>query len=262
MIMSIANESDCALTNRTKQYRLTDVVCQTVERHLEACGFTQVRVSIEGGAMILRGWVDSGFEQHLASSYTRRLTGVALIDNQISVRPQPVKKSLQLIDAGFDWLTGTHIPLVGEVWKLFVWGTAILALLVLSLPEQSAEPRISAHSVAGEVILEAHPPVGAMVIFHPVAHKVPEGHVGVGTIGRDGTFKAQIFRDQPGLPIGEYVLTVHDLGFSGEDRTSRLRTAIPSRYSNAETSPLRIIVREGENQLTSQVLYKKSERKE
>ena len=78
-------------------------LCGKVQRFLGECRFDHVQVSIEGGMLTLRGWVESEFERQLAAGHIRRLTGLAMINSQLTVQRRVDPKSLGFFNRLGKW---------------------------------------------------------------------------------------------------------------------------------------------------------------
>jgi hypothetical protein len=130
-----------------------------------------------------------------------------------------------------------------------------LALCLLLSCGKGREP---VYAVRGKVLCNGQPAVHAFVIFHPVGgSEVVQRMRPYGTVGPDGTFALNTYRDGDGAPLGEYAVTIEwpsadpwnppDPGDpeSAPTGPDRLR----GRYANPDTSGLRATVTEGENEL-------------
>jgi hypothetical protein len=104
----------------------------------------------------------------------------------------------------------------------------------------------------GRVVLDGKPPVHALVVLHPLdgngRQDRPRPH---GKVAEDGTFVLTTYEPGDGAPRGEYAVTVEwwlaSKGRGGDDPPPSNR--LPARYARPQTSGLRAVVSEGENDL-------------
>jgi hypothetical protein len=129
------------------------------------------------------------------------------------------------------------------------WLNVVVIGLVPLLMTGCGESRVPVFPVAGQVTYEGEPAVGAQVVFHPVGHQLPEDEAAIGSVKEDGSFDASIYGNG-GIPAGEYAVTVQwrkmvetDGGFgTGPD-------VLPEQYGKADTTPIKVTVREEKNVL-------------
>ena len=134
---------------------------------------------------------------------------------------------------------------------------AALAVAGSPLPSLLAgrgETPVEVQPVAGTLRVAGHHAAGACLAFHPVGRGAGGLHP-VGLVEPDGTFRLTTRRAGDGAPAGEYVVTiiwpdetvpVDDCECPDPTTHDRLR----GRFANAATSPLRAVVRPGENAIT------------
>jgi hypothetical protein len=105
--------------------------------------------------------------------------------------------------------------------------------------------------VKGEVFHQGKPAEGALVIFHRQGSPGPGPLTPHGRVKGDGTFELTTYEAGDGAPSGEYAITFFwpeppkspvDDPDSGPDR-------LRGRYSDPQTSPLRVKIQEGTNAL-------------
>jgi len=61
-------------------------------------------------------------------------------------------------------------------------------------------------------------------------------------VAADGSFDVNMYGDKDGAPVGEYVVTVMWEGEGGYDQ-------LKGQYSDAKKSKMRVVVKEGPNEL-------------
>lgn len=121
-------------------------------------------------------------------------------------------------------------------------------LVAMSFPPAGPE----AHPVRGQVLFDGQPLPQASVVFHPLSEEMPAVVRPSGQAGEDGFYTLSTYRSGDGAPAGEYAVTVecHPLidtyDLPGSVPGPNL---LPRRYSRPETSPLRVRVAPGNNEL-------------
>ncbi|MFO0956749.1 MAG: hypothetical protein U0800_04685 [Isosphaeraceae bacterium] len=103
--------------------------------------------------------------------------------------------------------------------------------------------------VEGRVEYQGKAATGAFVVFHPTQEQGGEVRP-TGKVGEDGKFQLTSFDDLDGAPAGEYAVTVewYKLVNKGSD-WQRGPNVIPPKYGKADTTPIRVTIREGSNTL-------------
>jgi hypothetical protein len=111
-----------------------------------------------------------------------------------------------------------------------------------------AGPPCPVHPVLGQIAVGRLVPSGAQVVFHPVEAELPDQAVPRGVVRDDGSFVLSTFGTDDGAPTGEYVVTVQwfRVGKDGSPGPN----VLPRRYASPDSSPLRVAVDEGRNELT------------
>lgn len=140
-------------------------------------------------------------------------------------------------------------PKAGSQFGCFRWRSLAAIGLMPLLQMGCGESGVPVFPVAGQVTYEGEPAVGAQVVFHPVGHKLPEDEAAIGSVKEDGSFDASI-SGNGGIPAGEYAVTIQwrklvetDGGFgTGPD-------VLPEQYSKADTTPIKVSVKEENNVL-------------
>ena len=112
---------------------------------------------------------------------------------------------------------------------------------------------LAVHPVSGSLRVNGKPAPAAVLTFHPVAEAGSEPVRPTARTGPDGTFKLTTRAEGDGAPAGEYRVTVSWFApavgkrpVEGDDGAAR--ALLPDKYSRPETSPLRAVVRPGDNE--------------
>jgi hypothetical protein len=124
----------------------------------------------------------------------------------------------------------------------------LIGLLTTTLAgcSRDDEPRVVTAPVSGTVLFNGQPPAGAQVLLHPQGHALPAGVAAAATVQSDGTFQPRIYGDVPGVPPGNYVVTLQWFKVvAGEGGAGRGPNVLPKEYARAETSPLKVTIQEG-----------------
>lgn len=116
---------------------------------------------------------------------------------------------------------------------------------------ESEPDRMAVYPVRGKLMVDDQPADGALVVFHRET-PLPAGMTNPNArVAADGSFKLTTWETADGAPSGEYVVTVLwpeppkspvDHPMMGTDRLQK-------RYANPETSEIRIVIAEEENNL-------------
>jgi serine/threonine-protein phosphatase CPPED1 len=105
------------------------------------------------------------------------------------------------------------------------------------------------YPVRGKVYFEGTPAAGATVTFY-VRNGPRVTWTGDALVEGDGSFVLSTYTAWDGAPEGEYVVTVvNDGTYVGEDEKPR-SNVLPARYAQPGTSPLRVTVKRGVNELS------------
>ena len=123
------------------------------------------------------------------------------------------------------------------------------ALLAGVVGCQSSE--IELHPVKGTVTFDGKPPEGATVTLRPVADsKAPVDLFPTGAVKADGSFELGTYAPGDGAPAGAYKVII---SWVPEDApllpNGRFFNKLPDRYSDWKTTPLKIVVEQGPNDL-------------
>lgn len=112
------------------------------------------------------------------------------------------------------------------------------------------EATVPVYPVTGHVTVGGKPAEGATVTLNPVGVPVLKSVAPKVTSKPDGTFAFSLYTAADGAPKGDYVVTVQwfkmvsDGGSSGAGPN-----VIPAKYTNPDTSPIKLTVKEGQNDL-------------
>ncbi|NBO92960.1 MAG: hypothetical protein EBV06_11715 [Planctomycetia bacterium] len=112
-------------------------------------------------------------------------------------------------------------------------------------------------SVTGKVMYKGTPAAGAVVVFHPKGAS-PESPRPTGAVKENGTFSLETITT-PGAAPGDYSVTVVwdapatgkklKKGMGGEDEREAKADRLGGKYSNLNTTPLKVTINPGSNQL-------------
>lgn len=113
--------------------------------------------------------------------------------------------------------------------------------------ERRAKPEPT-HPLRGTITFEGKPAAGATVRFYRVEANAPNRprYVADGLTGEDGTFRLSTHAAFDGAPAGDYKVTVVQTGGYATNQTKE-ENKLPAKYAEAQTTPLRVTVKAGEN---------------
>jgi hypothetical protein len=132
-------------------------------------------------------------------------------------------------------------PLLPRHGRTVVLGLCASLLLIGCSERRDWKP---VYPVRGQVFYQGQPAVGARVVLHPAAGEPEPRYIPPqAVVGADGSFVLTTYQAQDGAPAGAYVAVVFKLSGKGPPNL------LPERYESPETSPLRVTVVEGENDL-------------
>jgi len=103
-------------------------------------------------------------------------------------------------------------------------------------------------AVAGKMTMDGKPLSGATVTFHSL-NAITEKYVHVcdGLTDDSGRFNVTTYAKFDGAPAGEYVVTVVKTGKGYYDGEIPDKTQLPEKYATPTTTPLKITIKEGTN---------------
>jgi hypothetical protein len=129
---------------------------------------------------------------------------------------------------------------------------AVLSVVAAFAGCSDEGPKVPVFPVKGVVQFEGEPAVGAFLAFHPKAPAKPGQDVprSSAQVQKDGSFELTTYTQGDGAPAGEYAVTVQWTKpiLQGKDPVPG-PNVIPAIYATPDTTPLRITVKEGPNQL-------------
>jgi len=124
------------------------------------------------------------------------------------------------------------------------------AALALASISGCSEKRVAVFPVTGKLTFEGQAPEGAQVVLHPVSSTEANNVTAAGSVKSDGTFKITVYEDGDGAPAGDYVATVQWFRFVADEGSGgRGPNVLPAKYASAETSPIKVTVKSGTNEL-------------
>lgn len=125
---------------------------------------------------------------------------------------------------------------------------ATFALLALvSGCGESGPERVPVFPTEGKVIWNGQPVPGALVVLHPSDGKPVSARA---QTGKDGSFKISTYDTGDGAPLGDYVITVEWRKLIQKDGEFKAGpNVLPPKYSQRNTSDLKVHIAEGTNVL-------------
>lgn len=161
--------------------------------------------------------------------------------------PSAVEGAISDFVATLDGLRSqAGIPAWGIPVAVFV--TLVVGLATILGPRLfRAGPPCPVHPVIGHIAVGKLIPSGAQVVFHPVSGALPDQAVPRAVVRDDGSFVISTFGVDDGAPQGEYVVTVQwfRVGKDGSPGPN----VLPKRYTSPDSSPIRVAVNAGQNEL-------------
>lgn len=211
-------------------------------------------VEVNAGEVTLRGEASSPFEQQMIVMVVKRFApGIRVVDElrvvQVAARPTPRFGSL-----------GTFAE---DVWVTLEEGLAsiprpALAVIVLgivvpvwmAIAAASGPSRLPVHPVSGRITFDGMPAEGARITLNSIGISPLRDINPTATVKGDGTFDVMVYAKGDGAPVGEYVATVRwyktvSNGAGVETKSN----VLPASYGEVHKSPLRIVVKQGRNEV-------------
>lgn len=107
---------------------------------------------------------------------------------------------------------------------------------------------IATHPVKGKLLVKGQPAPGAFVVFHPLSKEATDRPTA--QVVADGSFQVTTANPNDGAPEGDYAVTVEWWKLVQSDGGAVAGpNVIPNQYGKAESTPLRVTVKQGENDL-------------
>jgi hypothetical protein len=131
----------------------------------------------------------------------------------------------------------------------------------LKLPDtvEPARPRklLATHPVMVRAILDGQPLAGATVTFHKFNTET-EKYVNTadGMTDAKGQVKMTTYAKFDGVPVGEYAVTVVWTRRGYYDGEIEEKSKLPAKYATADKSPLKVVVKEGTNEINLELTSK------
>jgi serine/threonine-protein phosphatase CPPED1 len=116
--------------------------------------------------------------------------------------------------------------------------------------------RKPAQPVRGQVVIDGCPVPGATVVFHLVeADAKKPKRAGDALTEADGSFQLSTYQANDGAPTGDYIVTIDVFNHPFEPSAGRpAKNPVPEKYWKAETTPLKVEVKPGQNEYTFQLV--------
>lgn len=108
------------------------------------------------------------------------------------------------------------------------------------------------YPVRGKVFCDGQPAEDAIVTLHALDASQPMKEVPSGRVKADGSFAIGTYEPEDGAPPGEYKVIIIWLppdALARVSPTGKLPNKLPDLYSDAKTTPLKVRVNEGSNDL-------------
>lgn len=142
--------------------------------------------------------------------------------------------------------------------QLRITAPALLAISLLACGCGGDPSRTPVHPAGGQVLLGGKPLAKVTVAFQPVAPqgKSPEdpaASLRVAETDDEGRFALSTYDADDGAPAGEYVVTIKPAPPASVEDTDGRPPVVPRppaalvKYGTAETSPLKLTVKDGAN---------------
>lgn len=131
-------------------------------------------------------------------------------------------------------------------------GFLLLGVSLVLLCCVSCGSKRKLYPVRGQVMCDGQPAEGAIVTLHALDASQPMQEVPSSRVKADGSFTIGTYEPEDGAPPGDYKVIIIWLPPDALARMSpdgRLPNKLPDLYSDAKTTPLKIHVDEGPNDL-------------
>jgi hypothetical protein len=113
------------------------------------------------------------------------------------------------------------------------------------------------YPTAGKVTMDGKPLAAATVTFH-LLNKDSEKYNSVcdGLSDATGHFQMSTYSKADGSPVGEFAVTVVKTGKGYYDGEIPEKTQLPERYAKPETTPLKVTIKDGTNDVNFELTGK------
>ena len=113
------------------------------------------------------------------------------------------------------------------------------------------------HTVDGKLTIDGKEMTGVTVTFHSFNENTEKyNSIADGMTDAKGYFQLSTYGRFDGCPAGEYVVTVVKTGKGYYTDETPEKNLLPEKYTNAKTSPLKVTIKEGTNDVKLEVTTK------
>jgi hypothetical protein len=229
---------------------ITRRIMEQLEKH-KTPAVSQLRIEVHNGVVIVAGEVPTPYEKQLIGHFCRKTPGVERFVDTTVVRnaslqtekrpasPRPPKRQHIEWQLPFRaWHVGAALGLM-----VLVWGA-------ISLGRGRGPERMAVHPLTGTLVFEGQPAAGAAIVLYPQDPSIsvrPRA-----SVKDDGSFAVTSYEPDDGAPAGDYRVTVEwrrpvaGQESGGDDLPPP--NVLPSVYAIPQTTPLKVSVKEGENE--------------
>jgi len=129
--------------------------------------------------------------------------------------------------------------------------SGLLSLVLCGCAKRLETPtRATTYPVSGSLLINGSPAIRAAITFHPAAPAADgKAHGPAAHTDDNGGFRLTTFSAYDGAPPGDYRVTVVANWVSQSGQDVEVPDLLKGKFSDPAKSPLRITVREGENEL-------------
>jgi serine/threonine-protein phosphatase CPPED1 len=111
--------------------------------------------------------------------------------------------------------------------------------------------------VSGKLTIDGKEAEGVTVTFHAFNENTEKyNSIADGLTDKKGQFQVSTYGRFDGCPVGEYMVTVVKTGKGYYDAEANEKNQLPEKYSNPKTSPLKITIKEGANDVNLEMTTK------
>ena len=145
----------------------------------------------------------------------------------------------------------TNSLLVGRINALSRRVALVSLVAMVAAGCGRAEKQVPVVPVTGSISFQGKPPAGAQIVLHAASGSETDAVVApVGLVKPDGSFEISTYGEGDGAPAGEYTATVQWFKLvSGDGGSGRGPNVLPPKYSQAQTSPIKVAVKTEATQL-------------